>query len=114
MNRFRLALIAAAACCSASVAVARPIIGFHGTCTFNGVSEACFVREDTESFEVTYASDNKRVIYWKPASGEISVESNGKVFPATWQIDRNRDLSIFRTKNGVTEIPHRQFGQGLD
>ena len=72
------------------------------------------MREDTESIEVTYASDNKRVIYWKPASGEISVESEGKVFPASWEIDRNRDLSIFRTKNGVTEIPHRQFGQGLD
>ena len=108
MYRFRLALIAAAGCCSASVSIARPIIGFHGRCTFNGVSEACFVREDTESFEVTYASDNKRVIYWKPASGEISVESDGKVFPATWQVDRNRDLTIFRTKNGVTEIPHRK------
>ena len=108
MNPLRLVLIAAASSCSASVAVARPIIGFHGTCTFNGVSEACFVREDTESFEVTYASDNKRVIYWKPASGEISVESDGKVFPATWQVDRNRDLTIFRTKNGVTEIPHRK------
>ncbi|QNI59501.1 hypothetical protein SynBIOSU31_02639 [Synechococcus sp. BIOS-U3-1] len=57
---------------------------------------------------MTYASDNKRVIYWKPASGEISVESDGKVFPATWQVDRNRDLTIFRTKNGVTEIPHRK------
>ena len=108
MKPLRLVLIAAANSCSASVAVARPIIGFHGTCTFNGVSEACFVREDTESFEVTYASDNKRVIYWKPASGEISVESDGKVFPATWQLDRNRDLTIFRTKNGVTEIPHRK------
>ena len=108
MKPLRLLLIAAASSCSASVAVARPIIGFHGTCTFNGVSEACFVREDTESFEVTYASDNKRVIYWKPASGEISVESDGKVFPATWQVDRNRDLTIFRTKNGVTEIPHRK------
>ena len=108
MNPLRLVLIAAASSCSASVAVARPIIGFHGTCTFNGVSEACFVRQDTESFEVTYASDNKRVIYWKPASGEISVESDGKVFPATWQLDRNRDLTIFRTKNGVTEIPHRK------
>ena len=108
MNPLRLVLIAAVSSCSASVAVARPIIGFHGTCTFNGVSEACFVREDTESFEVTYASDNKRVIYWKPASGEISVESDGKVFPASWQVDRNRDLSIFRTKNGVTEIPHRK------
>ena len=113
MNRFRLALIAAAGCCSASVSIARPIIGFHGRCTFNGVSEACFVRQDTESFEVTYASDNKRVIYWKPASGEISVESDGKVFPATWQVDRNRDLTIFRTKNGVTEIPHRKPSKAL-
>ena len=108
MNLLRLVLIAAASSCSVSVSAARPNIGFHGICTFNGVSEACFVREDTESIEVTYASDNKRVIYWKPASGEISVESDGKVFPATWQVDRNRDLTIFRTKNGVTEIPHRK------
>ena len=108
MNPLRLALISAAVCCSVSVAVARPIIGFHGTCTFNGVSEDCFVREDTESIEVTYASDNNLVIYWKPASGEISVESDGKVFPATWQVDRKRDLTIFRTQNGVTEIPHRK------
>ena len=113
MNPLLLVLIAAASSCSASVAVARPIIGFHGTCTFNGVSEACFVREDTESIEVTYASDNKRVIYWKPASGEISVESDGKVFPATWQVDRNRDLTIFRTKNGVAEIPHRKPSKAL-
>ncbi len=108
MSHLRLALISAASCCSVCVAVARPIIGFHGICTFNGVSEACFVRENTESIEVTYASDNKRVIYWKPASGEISVESDGKVFPATWQVDRKRDLTIFRTQNGVTEIPHRK------
>ena len=77
MNRFRLALIAAAACCSASVAVARPIIGFHGTCTFNGVSEACFVREDTESFEVTYASDNKCVIYCCPTVHPIQAPQSG-------------------------------------
>ena len=106
MNRFRLALIAAAGCCSASVSIARPIIGFHGTCTFNGVSEACFVRESTSEFEVTYASDNQRVIYVKPGGGDVSVVSDGRVFPATYQVDRNRELSIFRTKNGVTEIPH--------
>ena len=108
MKPLRLVLIAAANSCSASVAVARPIIGFHGTCTFNGVSEACFVRESTSEFEVTYASDNKRVIYVKPGGGDVSVVSDGKVFPATWQVDRNRDLTIFRTKNGVTEIPHRK------
>ncbi len=108
MNPLRLVLIAAASSCSVSVSAARPIIGFHGTCTFNGVSEACFVRESTSEFEVTYASDNKRVIYVKPAGGDVSVVSDGKVFPATWQVDRNRDLTIFRTKNGVTEIPHRK------
>ena len=109
MNPLRLVLIAAAASsCSVSVSAARPIIGFHGTCTFNGVPEACFVRESTGEFEVTYASDNKRVIYVKPGGGDVSVVSDGKVFPATWQVDRNRDLSIFRTKNGVTEIPHRR------
>mgnify|MGYP001410024087 FL=1 len=108
MKPLRLVLIAAVSSCSASVAVARPIIGFHGTCTFNGVSEACFVRESTSEFEVTYASDNKRVIYVKPGGGDVSVVSDGNVFPATWQVDRNRDLSIFRTKNGVTEIPHRK------
>ena len=108
MNPLRLALISAAGCCSVSEAVARPIIGFHGICTFNGVSEACFVRESTSEFEVTYASDNKRVIYVKPGGGDVSVVSDGTVFPATWQVDRNRGLSIFRTKNGVTEIPHRK------
>ena len=109
MNPLRLVLIAAAASsCSVSVSPARPIIGFHGTCTFNGVPEACFVRESSSEFEVTYASDNKRVIYVKPGGGDVSVVSDGTVFPATWQVDRNRDLSIFRTKNGVTEIPHRR------
>ena len=111
MHPLRLVLIAAANCCSVSVSVARPIIGFHGTCTFNGVSEACFVRESTSEFEVTYASDNKRVIYVKPGGGDVSVVSDGNVFPATWQVDRNRDLSIFRTKNGVTEIPHRKLSK---
>ncbi len=106
MNPLRLVLIAAAGCCSVSVAVARPIIEFHGTCTFNGVSEACFVRQSTSEIEVTYLSDGKRVIYVKPAGGDVSVVSDGKVFPATYQVDRNRDLTIFRTKNGVTEIPH--------
>ncbi len=109
MNPLRLVLIAAvASSCLVSVSAARPIIGFHGTCTFNGVSEACFVRESTSEIEVTYASDNKRVIYVKPGGGDVSVVSDGKVFPATCQVDRNRDLSIFRTKNGVTEIPHRR------
>ena len=108
MNPFRLALISTAGYCSVSVAVARPTIGFHGTCTFNGVSEACFVQHNTEWIEVTYTSDNKRVIYWKPASGGISVESDGKIFPATWQVDNERDLTIFRTQNGVTELPHRK------
>ena len=111
MHPLRLVLIAAANCCLVSVSVARPIIGFHGTCTFNGVSEACFVRESTSEFEVTYASDNKRVIYVKPGGGDVSVVSDGNVFPATWQVDRNRDLSIFRTKNGVTEIPHRKLSK---
>ena len=106
MNPLRLVLIAAVSSCSASVAVARPIIEFHGTCTFNGVSEACFVRASTSEFEVTYLSDGKRVIYVKPGGGDVSVVSDGKVFPATYQVDRNRELSIFRTKNGVTEIPH--------
>ena len=108
MNPLRLALISAAGCCSISIAVARPVIGFHGTCSFNGISEACFIRESTDQIEVTYDSDNKRVIYVKPAGGDVSVESDGKVFPATWQDDRNRGLFIFRTKNGVTEIPHRR------
>ena len=63
MNPLRLVLIAAANSGSVSVSAARPIIGFHGICTFNGVSEACFVREDTESIEVTYSNDNKRLIY---------------------------------------------------
>ena len=109
MNPLRLVLIAAvASSCLVSVSAARPIIGFHGTCNFNGVSEACFVRESTSEIEVTYASDNKRVIYVKPGGGDVSVVSDGMVFPATWQVDRNRDLSIFRTKNGVTEIPHRR------
>ena len=108
MKPFPLALISCIGLGLVSMAIARPTIGFHGTCIFNGVSEACFVREDTESIEVTYASDNKRVIYRKPASGEISVESDGKVFPATWQVDDRRGVTIFRTQNGVTTIPHRK------
>ena len=109
MNPLRLVLIAAVASSSwVSGSAARPIIGFHGTSTFNGVSEACFVRESTSEFEVTYASDNKRGIDVKPGGGDVSVISDGTVFPATWQVDRKRDLSIFRTKNGVSEIPHRR------
>ena len=80
MNPLRLALISAAGCCSISTAVARPVIRFHGTCSFNGISEACFIRESTEQIEVTYDSDNKRVIYVKPGGGDVSVESDGKVF----------------------------------
>ena len=108
MKPLILALISAAGYSLTSLVIARPIIGYHGACSFNGVSEACFIRESTDQIEVTYASDNKRVIYMKPAGGHVSVESDGKVFPATWQDDQNRGLFIFRTENGITEIPHRR------
>ena len=92
---------------SVSGAAGRPIIGFHGTCTFNGLSEACFIRESTSQIEVTYERDNKRVIYVKPGGGDVSVESDGKVYPASWEVDDIRGVTVFRTINGVTEIPHR-------
>ena len=75
MKPLTLALISAAGYSLTSGVVARPIIGFHGTCSFNGVSEACFIRESTDQIEVTYASDNKRVIYMKPQAGMYQLKA---------------------------------------
>ncbi len=97
-------LVLAPACSSfitTQATQARPVTTEIQVCSFNGVQEHCLATEDTDSFFVTW-SDGTRVTYNKPFSGQTSVTSNGKTYPATY-----RDLGpvvMFTTENGRTTI----------
>ena len=49
-----------------------------------------------------------RVVYVKPASGDVWSENNGKIYSTSWQMDNTREVTIFWTINSVSEIPHRK------
>ena len=89
----------------APMAQARPVVAVQSRCSFNGVTEACVVREGTDYIDVTYTSDGKQVTYLKPngtTHGQAEVIDGNRTYRARHSTDHRQ--AYFETVNGTTVI----------